>query len=91
MENIEKSPVSFFMDPKEQIKVLKEMRNLGLEMIGIYHSHPQSEPYPSAKDISLAFYPEVSYVIISLKYKEPSVKSFKIKEGKVEEEKIEIE
>ncbi|HID12037.1 MAG TPA: M67 family peptidase [Candidatus Latescibacteria bacterium] len=55
-----------FMDPKEQIDALKDIRRLGLEMVGIYHSHVASPAYPSKRDIKLAFYPEVSYVIVSL-------------------------
>ncbi len=89
MTNVEKSPFAYLMDPKEQLKVMKEIRNLGLEMIGIYHSHVSSPPYPSSRDIEMAFYPEVSYVIISLKdFNNPEIRSFKIVEGKVEEEEI---
>jgi len=87
MVNIDNSSASFFMEAKEQFKVMKEIRNLGLEMIGIYHSHVESPAYPSAHDVELAFYPEVSYVIISLKDKDnPSVRSFKIKDNKISEE-----
>ena len=37
MTNIDKSPQSYIMDPKEQLKVQKEVRALGLVMVGIYH------------------------------------------------------
>lgn len=92
MTNADKSSKTFFMDPKEQLKVMKEIRNLGLEMVGIYHSHPETEAYPSAHDVELAFYPEVSYVIVSLKDKNsPNIRSFKIEEGKITEEELKIE
>lgn len=92
MTNADKSPATYFMDAKEQLKVMKEIRALGLEMTGIYHSHVASPAYPSAHDVELAFYPQVSYVIISLKDKDnPSIRSFKIIEGKIEEEKVRIE
>lgn len=91
MVNIEKSEVSFSLDPKEQLKVMKDIRNKGLEMLAIYHSHPSTEARPSAKDISLAFYPECSYIIISLKERDnPVLRSFKIREGEVKEEEIKI-
>lgn len=87
MSNTDKSAVTFFMDPKEQLRVMKEIRNIGLDFIGIYHSHPETRAYPSAHDVKLAFYPEVSYVIISLQHKDkPEVRSFKIVEGNIEEE-----
>ena len=92
MVNAEKSPQTYFMDSREQLKVMKEMRNLGLEMVGIYHSHVASPARPSSHDIELALYPDVSYVIVSLEDKIcPSVRSFKICAGKVSEEELRIE
>ena len=92
MANADASPSTFLMEPKEQLKVMKEMRNSGVQMIGIYHSHVASQAYPSAHDIELAFYPEASYVIISIKDKKnPSIRSFKIAEGKITEEELKIE
>jgi len=90
MKNTAKNPeCCYFMDSIEQLRVMKEIRNSGLEMIGIYHSHPESSAYPSARDVELAFYPEAVYVIVSLKNKElPEVRAFRIVEGKIEEEKI---
>lgn len=89
MSNTENSRTRFFMDPQEQLRVMKEIRNSGLDFIGIYHSHPETEARPSAHDIELAFYPDVSYVIVSLKDKDnPSIRSFNIREGKIEEEAI---
>ena len=92
MINTDKSASTFFMDPKEQLKVMKEIRNQGLEMVGIYHSHLETEAYPSAHDVELAFYPEVSYVIVSINDKNnPSIRSFKIMEGEISEEEVKIE
>jgi len=92
MANAQKSPETFFMDAREQLKVMKEIRNKGEEMIGIYHSHVASLAYPSSHDVELALYPEASYVIISIKDKKnPSVRSFKIADGKITEEEVKIE
>ncbi len=92
MTNTDRSSRTFFMNPKEQLKVMKEIRNLGLEMVGIYHSHPETEAYPSIRDIEFAYYPGVSYIIVSLKDKDnPGIRSFKIEEGKITEEKVCVE
>ncbi|NQV04626.1 MAG: M67 family metallopeptidase [Candidatus Omnitrophica bacterium] len=92
MVNKDKSRTSFFMDPQEQLKVMKEIRNSGLDFIGIYHSHPETKAYPSAHDVELAYYPEVSYVIVSLKDKDsPCMRSFRIIDGKIAEEEVKIE
>ena len=92
MTNAEKSRETFLMDPPEQFKVMKEMRNSGIEMVGIYHSHPETDAYPSAHDVELACYPDISYVIISLKHngKPASLRSFRIRDKKISEEEVKI-
>ncbi len=91
LKNADESPISYFMDPKEQLRVFKAMREGGVEMRGIFHSHVTSEAYPSQKDVRLAFYPEVSYLIVSLSDMEkPVLRSFRINEEKVSEEEIRI-
>lgn len=92
MKNLEESPVSFLMDPREQLKVMKEIRNLGLQMLAIYHSHPETRAYPSARDVELAFYPEACYIIVSLKEKDnPVIRGFRIVEGKITQEELRFE
>lgn len=89
MTNTDKSPESYVMDPREQITAQKEIRALGLEMIGIYHSHTASPARPSARDIKEAFYPDVFYAIISLADKNnPQIRAFKISDGKVSEAEV---
>ncbi len=91
MINKDKSKETFFMEPQQQLKVMKEIRASGLDFIGIYHSHPHTRAYPSAHDVELAYYPEVSYAIISLKDKDrPCIHSFKIVDGKIKEEEVKI-
>jgi proteasome lid subunit RPN8/RPN11 len=85
MTNIEKSPVSYLMDPAEQFRVFRDIRDRGEKMLAIYHSHPVSEAFPSAKDVSLAFYSEPLYIIISLMGESPVIKAYSINEEKVEE------
>ena len=92
MNNTEKSPETFFMDAKEQLKAIKDIRNSGLEMLGIYHSHVASPAYPSSRDIELAFYPEAACLIISLSDKSrPCARSFRIIEGRIIEENLLLE
>ncbi len=92
MTNIDRSSRTFLVNPREQLKVMKEIRKLGLSMIGIYHSHPKTEAYSSMRDVEFAYYPGVSYMIVSLKDKDnPNIRSFKIEEGEVSEEKVRVE
>ncbi|MBI4352889.1 MAG: M67 family metallopeptidase [Candidatus Omnitrophica bacterium] len=91
MRNVDESSISYFMDPKEQLRVFKKMREMRVEMTGIFHSHVASEAAPSQKDVRLAFYPEASYLIVSLAdRKKPLLRSFKIQNESVSEEEIRI-
>ena len=90
MSNIEKSPVSYEFDSREHIKAIRDMRENNHKMLAIFHSHPSSPAYPSAKDMNLAFYEDCVYVIVSLIEQEPVVKGFSIREGAVKEVRISV-
>ena len=88
MTNIDKSPEHFSFEPAEQFSVFREVRKLGLSIIANYHSHPSTPSRPSEEDIRLAYDPDISYVIISLAENDPVIRSFKIQNGKLEEEEL---
>ena len=64
-ENIEKSPVDFTIANEQLISGYKEAEEKGLEVIGIFHSHPNSEPYPSMTDKKFMEINPVAWVIFS--------------------------
>ena len=90
LTNIDHSPEHFSFDPAEQFRTLKDARRLGLQIIAVYHSHPQSPARPSLEDIKLAYDPNIRYVIISLAKEYPEIKSYFIKNGVIETEEIRI-
>lgn len=90
LTNIDNSPEHFSFDPKEQFTAIKNARGQGLEVGAVYHSHPATPARPSAEDIRLAYDPQISYVIISLADGKEDIKSFKIKDGQVTLEEVEI-
>jgi [CysO sulfur-carrier protein]-S-L-cysteine hydrolase len=91
LQNAEKSPIRFSISPQEQLKFFDEIERQSIEMIAIYHSHPDSIPFPSETDVNMAFYPEVSSVIISLKESDnPVVKAFRIEKEAIRLEEIEV-
>ncbi|HAM52375.1 MAG TPA: hypothetical protein DCP92_17395 [Nitrospiraceae bacterium] len=91
MKNTEQSAVSYLMDPGEQLKSMKDMRNNDLSMVAIYHSHPSSSAYPSGKDVDLAFYEDAAYIIAGLIEREAIVRAFSIRGGDVKEIGIYVE
>jgi [CysO sulfur-carrier protein]-S-L-cysteine hydrolase len=65
---------AYLMDPKEQLQVLKEIDQRGLQLNAIYHSHPDHDAYFSATDRARACsfdpsepdYPDACYIVISV-------------------------
>jgi len=91
LQNAEKSPIRFSISPQEQLKLFDEIERHSFEMIAIYHSHPDSIPFPSETDVRMAFYPEVSSIIISLKERDdPVVKAFRLEKEAIRLEEIEV-
>lgn len=92
LTNIDKSREHFSMDPKEQLEAVKDMRANGYELLGNFHSHPESPSRPSEEDKRLAYDSKVNYLILSLMEQDnPVLKAFNIDEEKnVTVEEIEI-
>lgn len=91
LNNVDKSPEHFSLDPLEQFAVIKDIRSRNGGLLGNFHSHPASPSRPSEEDKRLAFDPEISYLILPLQDQEnPVFKSFRIKLGEVYEEELQI-
>ena len=59
------SATSYEIAPEDVFRLIREIRENGLQMMGIYHSHPKGKNEPSARDIELAYYPGAAYFIIT--------------------------
>ena len=91
MTNADSSSDHFMMEPKEQFKVVKDIRSASLKMLAIYHSHPTTPARPSAEDIRLSLTPNVIYVIVSLQdLDHPAIDGFLIENGNVTEVPVKI-
>ncbi len=85
------SPTAYEIAPTDLFRLMREIRAAGEELAGIYHSHPASENRPSARDLELAYYPDVTYVIVSLLSLAPHpVRAFSIQKGIAVELKLNI-
>jgi len=63
--NVLHSPTRFRMDGREQVDAFARMEDEGLELVGIYHSHPHGPPGLSEIDVKEAYYPEVVHLVWS--------------------------
>lgn len=67
--------------PEELFAAQRLMRDRRERLLGIYHSHPRSsDPFPSATDVRLAYYPAAVYFIIGLGETGERLRAFRISE-----------
>ncbi len=62
IENQAKSRVKFRMDPKEQLEAFSWINSNGLDLVGIFHSHPAGPETVSATDIAEAAYDVIQII-----------------------------
>jgi proteasome lid subunit RPN8/RPN11 len=82
--NAERSPVRFRMEPSAQWRAFQRIEAAGLDLVGIYHSHPNGPDHPSPTDIAEALYP-VAQIIWFRVDDRWRARGFQIEGGKVAE------
>jgi proteasome lid subunit RPN8/RPN11 len=83
--------VHYFMDPKDQFRVYKEIWARELDVIGYYHSHTHTEARPSPTDVRLATDLSAYYVLVSLQdAAHPVVRAWRIAKNEPEDETGEL-
>lgn len=88
MTNMDQSPEHFTFVPEEQFSVLDKAEKAGLDLIGVYHSHPASPARMSAEDIRLAYDTSIFYLIYALLTQE--LKAFRV-DGEKEVTEVQAE
>jgi proteasome lid subunit RPN8/RPN11 len=97
--NAEASPFRYNIDPRDLLRIEREMDAEGWQVLAIYHSHVASDAYPSPTDVRLSqwqgtdppvdLYPGAHYVLVSLRDRaNPVVRSYQISKGVVTEEDL---
>jgi len=64
-----------------------------IDIVGVMHSHTHTDPYPSPTDVAKADNPLLEgwhYVIVSLRDREPMLRSWLLDGGSIVEEPVEI-
>jgi len=88
--NVAASARVYTIDPLDHLRAERDADDRDWEVNGVVHSHTHSEPYPSPTDVTQAPDPSWHYVIVSLKREVPEVRSYRIVDGEVAEEPIEV-
>ena len=88
--NKERKRDRYEIDPKDYIRAEEKAKEFGLEIVGVYHSHPDHPDRPSKFDEERAF-EGFSYVIVSVKEgRVVSYRSWELVDGKFREEVVEV-
>jgi [CysO sulfur-carrier protein]-S-L-cysteine hydrolase len=86
--NAVSSAKRYVVDPQDHLRVDREAEAAGLEIVGVFHSHTHTDAYPSPTDVAEAPDPTWHYVLVSLRHEVPAVRSYRIAEGRIEEEPV---
>lgn len=98
VESDDKSPLTYSVNAQGYMDAYKHAAQNGLKIVGIYHTHPATQPYPSKTDVARAhwgdtddlLFPEYSYLIVSLRDVEnPEPRSYKIRGRHIPEDIVE--
>ena len=89
IRNADQSPVRFHMEPLEQWRAFQRIESAGLELLGIYHSHPNGPDQPSSTDIAEAMYPVVQIIWYRQEGKWRA-RGFRVEAGEVREIVLEL-
>ncbi len=95
MINAARSPNFYEFDSMDLLKLYRELDSNNEDPIVIYHSHTHTEAFPSRTDINYASEPGAHYVLVSTRETGNEdgpyeFRSFRIIDGEVTEEDVEI-
>jgi proteasome lid subunit RPN8/RPN11 len=89
--NAEASPYRYSVEPKDLLRIHRDVDGRDEEFLVIYHSHTHTDAYPSPTDVRLAAWPDAYYVLVSLRDEPPVVRAYRIEEGEITEEPLVVE
>jgi proteasome lid subunit RPN8/RPN11 len=77
------SPYRYEIDSDDLLRLTIATDDADEVFWAIVHSHVRSPAYPSPTDVSLAFYPDALYLLVSLAAPEPALGAFRIVDGAI--------
>lgn len=102
LRNAEEEPTRrtrYTIHARDQLRAMREMDDEGLTLVGIFHSHPRTQSYPSATDLARSrlpgttepLFPGICYLIVSLQDPaRPYVRAFRIDGPEIVEEEFAV-
>ncbi len=78
----------YSIDPRDHLRIDRQAEEAGLEVIGVFHSHTHTDPWPSPTDVRQAPDPSWHYVLVGLRLEVASTRSYRIVDGNISEEAV---
>jgi proteasome lid subunit RPN8/RPN11 len=78
----------YTVDPLDHLRADRQAEAEGYSIIGVFHSHTHTDPYPSPTDVAQAPDPSWHYVLVSLRDEVASIRSYRIVDATITEEPI---
>ena len=89
-ENVAHSARVYEIDSRVLLRAFRRADDDGVQVIGVFHSHTHSDPYPSPTDVAQAPDPAWHYVLVGLRDVAAVLKSYRIVEGAITDEEVTI-
>jgi proteasome lid subunit RPN8/RPN11 len=84
------SALTYTVDGKDYLRASRAAEQTGDEIVGVWHSHTHTDPYPSPTDVRQAVDPTWWYVIVSLRDDAPMLRAYRIADGTITEGRVEL-
>lgn len=90
MTNTDHSAHRFTIDPAEHFGMVRLSESQGWVVAGVFHSHPNSDPYPSATDVGGGADPDWLHLLVGPMNGRSELKGYRIVGGDVAEVSVTI-
>ena len=87
-ENVAHSARVYEIDSRVLLRAFRRADDGGAQVIGVFHSHTHSDPYPSPTDVAQAPDPAWHYVLVGLRDAAAVLASYRIVEGVITPEGV---
>lgn len=88
--NADASARTYTVDGRDYLRAMRDAEARGDEIIGVWHSHTHTDPYPSPTDVRSAVDPLWLYAIVSLRDDVPMLRAYRIRNDAISETRVDI-
>ncbi len=90
-ENASRSSRVYSVAPRDLLRADRQAEEAGMVLVGVWHSHTHTDAWPSPTDVAQAPDPAWHYVLVSLRDSTPVVRSYRIRDDRIEEEPVALQ